>query len=198
MRLFRPYRSEDRAAEPEATATSPEPTEDVAGARARGPRRKDGPTPSRRDAEAARRERVRPTLSKKEARARVTQQRREARLSEMAARDNTPEKALLRDVIDTRWNLTEFMLPAMILMLALSMLERTVPALSLGALVAMYGFLALAVLDYVLLWRRFKKLLAARHPRSSSKGLAFYGLNRAIQIRRLRMPPPRLKRGEKV
>ena len=30
----------------------------------------------------------------------------------------------------------------------------------------------------------------------SPKGLLMYGMNRCIQLRRFRMPPPRLKRGD--
>ncbi|MGI3785016.1 MAG: DUF3043 domain-containing protein, partial [Janthinobacterium lividum] len=32
---------------------------------------------------------------------------------------------------------------------------------------------------------------------TSTRGLLFYGANRAIQIRRFRIPAPRIKRGEK-
>ena len=46
------------------------------------------------------------------------------------------------------------------------------------------------------MWRGFKKVLAARLPKVSPKGLLMYGMNRCIQIRRFRMPPPRIKRGE--
>jgi hypothetical protein len=46
------------------------------------------------------------------------------------------------------------------------------------------------------MWRGFKKLLAVRVPKASTRGLLMYGVNRAIQIRRFRMPAPRVKRGE--
>jgi len=46
------------------------------------------------------------------------------------------------------------------------------------------------------MWRGFKKVLAERLPRVSPKGLLMYGMNRMIQIRRFRMPSPRIKRGD--
>ena len=50
--------------------------------------------------------------------------------------------------------------------------------------------------DGYLMWRGFKKVLAERLPKESPKGLLMYGMTRSIQIRRFRMPPPRIKRGE--
>ena len=49
-----------------------------------------------------------------------------------------------------------------------------------------------------MMWRGFKKVLAERLPKAPPKGLLMYGMNRMIQIRRFRMPPPRIKRGESV
>jgi hypothetical protein len=38
-------------------------------------------------------------------------------------------------------------------------------------------------------------VLAERLPGAPTRGLMMYGINRAIQIRRFRMPAPRIKRG---
>ena len=46
------------------------------------------------------------------------------------------------------------------------------------------------------MWRGFKKVLAARLPKASPKGLLMYGMTRGTQLRRFRMPAPRVKRGE--
>ena len=46
------------------------------------------------------------------------------------------------------------------------------------------------------MWRGFKRVLAERLPGASPKGLLMYGMTRSTQIRRFRMPPPRIKRGE--
>jgi hypothetical protein len=61
----------------------------------------------------------------------------------------------------------------------------------------MYGYILLVLLDLVLLWRRYKRVLAERHPGTDvkGKGVMMYGLNRSIQMRRLRMPRPVVPRG---
>ena len=46
------------------------------------------------------------------------------------------------------------------------------------------------------MWRGFKRVLAATTAGASPKGLLMYGMTRSTQIRRFRMPPPRIKRGE--
>ena len=68
--------------------------------------RKDRPTPSRREAEAARMARLHPELDPKKAKQinrEATDQRRRA---QMTAVDNLPERALMRDVVDSRFNLS--------------------------------------------------------------------------------------------
>ncbi len=64
------------------------------------------------------------------------------------------------------------------------------------ATLAMYLFILAVVFDNFLMWRGFKKVLAARLPKASPKGLLMYGMTRGTQLRRFRMPAPRVKRGE--
>ena len=68
--------------------------------------------------------------------------------------------------------------------------------ITLIATILMYVYILAVLLDGYLMWRGFKKVLAERQPRVSPKGLLMYGMNRMIQIRRFRMPAPRIKRGE--
>jgi hypothetical protein len=70
MGLFRTKKAPEPSPEPEVESS---PT-------ARGPRRKDAPTPTRRQAEAARMARLNPTLSKKEARRRNSEENRRRRM----------------------------------------------------------------------------------------------------------------------
>jgi hypothetical protein len=177
-------------------APDPEPTEPAFEAPG-GPAKKDHPTPSRKEAEAARRQRVTRTLTKKEARAEASQQARAQRLKSMSARDNVPEKALLRDYIDSRFSLGEFLLPSLVVILALSFLGSRLPRVTVVATALMYLFILGVLADSLLfMWRGYKKVLAKRLPNASTKGLLMYGMNRCIQIRRFRMPPPRIKRGQ--
>ncbi len=158
--------------------------------------KKDRPTPTRKEAEAARRQRVTTSLSKKEARAAASRQNRVERMKAMNAREAAPEKALMRDYIDARFNLGEFLLPSVVLILAITILGSYWATVTVIATLAMYVFILGVFVDGYLMWRGFKKVLAARLPKASPKGLLLYGMTRSTQIRRFRSPAPRIKRGE--
>jgi hypothetical protein len=158
--------------------------------------KKDHRTPTRKEAEAARRQRMNTTLSKKESRAAASRQSRSDRMRAINARESTPEKILMRDYIDARFNIGEFLLPSVVVILAVTVLGSYWPRVTLIATLAMYLFILAVFVDGYLMWRGFKKVLAARLPKSSPKGLLLYGMTRSTQIRRFRSPPPRIKRGE--
>jgi Protein of unknown function (DUF3043) len=158
--------------------------------------KKDRPTPTRKEAEAARRQRITTTLSKKESRAVASRQARAARMRATSAREAAPEKALIRDYIDSRFNVGEYLLPSVVVILAVTIIGSYWPTVTLIATLAMYTFILGVFVDGYLMWRGFKKLLAARLPNASPKGLLLYGMTRSTQIRRFRSPPPRIKRGE--
>ena len=181
-----------------AADEEPEPTPPLVqevGGGANTPK-KGRPTPSRKEAEDARRNRVTRTLTKKEARAETTRQNRVERAKSMSARESVPEKALMRDYVDSRFSIGEFLLPALVIILALTFLSTAIPRIALISTIAMYAFILLVLLDCFVMWRGFKKVLAQRLPKASPKGLLMYGMNRSIQIRRFRMPAARIKRGE--
>jgi cation transport ATPase len=189
--LFR-RTSDSGPPEPQPTAVETEATR-----AAREAAKKARPTPTRKEAEAARRQRVHRTLSKKEARAESSRQNREQRMRSLNAREATPEKALLRDYVDTRFNIGEFLLPSLVLILAVSFLGQVLPRITVISTVLMYLFIVAVLVDGYLIWRGFKKVLAARMPNAPTRGLLMYAINRSIQIRRFRLPRPRLKRGDK-
>ena len=158
--------------------------------------KKDRPTPTRKEAEAARRQRMSTRLSKKESRAAAGRQSRSDRMRAISAREATPEKILMRDYIDARFNIGEFLLPSVVVILAVTVLGSYWPRVTLIATLAMYLFILAVFVDGYLMWRGFKKVLAARLPKTSPKGLLLYGMTRSTQIRRFRSPAPRIKRGE--
>jgi hypothetical protein len=158
--------------------------------------KKDRPTPTRKEAEAARRQRMNTTLSKKQSRAAASRQSRSERMKTISAREAVPEKVLMRDYIDARFNLGEFLLPSVVVILAVTLLGSYWPVVTLIATMAMYLFIIGVFLDGYLMWRGFKKVLAKRLPKASPKGLLMYGMTRSTQIRRFRSPAPRIKRGE--
>jgi len=86
--LFKPYERAGAASQP-----SPEPTPDVVA----GPVKKQVPTPTRKQAEEARRQRLHPTPTKKEARALDRQARNSRRDEQLQKVEGQPGKVLLRD-----------------------------------------------------------------------------------------------------
>ncbi len=166
---------------------------------------KNRPTPKRRDQEAARK---RPLVitDRKAAREVERTKRREAQLkqrqamvtgddSHLPVRDKGPVRRYIRDYVDARWNLGEFMLPVMVLVLALSFFRN--PIVFATVSIGVYLLIFVAALDAFLLWRKLKKRLAAKFGEQAQvRGLAMYAVMRTFQIRRSRMPRPMVKRGE--
>lgn len=183
-------KKDKEAAAPEPAATPPEST-------GTAPRVKSVPTPKRRDAEAARRERLNPQLSPKEAKRRSREQATIERRKQMAAIDNAPGKVLMRNWVDSRFNLAELSMPILMAMLLFVLvLAPFLPRMVEPATYGTWAFMVLIGIDITRMWRGFKKLAAERIPREPLKGLLYYGFNRSLSLRRLRMPRPVLKRGD--
>ena len=161
-------------------------------------RKKDAATPSRRQAEAARMERLHPTLSPKEQRRVDREARSKSRVDQWDRVENSPERQLVRDYVDTRWTVAEFMLPAMILVMAATMATMNNIVLSSYIAVSLWVLLAITIINVAVMWFGFKKLLAERHPGSPTRGLLVYMFNRSLMIRRFRRPAPRINRGEPI
>ena len=168
------------------------------------PGAKNRPTPKRREQEALNK---RPLIvtDRKAAGAQDKAARREAMAKQRAgmmtgdekylpARDKGPRRRFIRDTVDARWNIGEFMLPVMLIVLLLSFV-RTSWALLL-VFVLVYGLILVAILDAVLMWLRTKKRVVEKFG-ESGKGDAWYAVMRAFQMRRTRMPKPAVARGER-
>ena len=174
------------------------------------PGTKGRPTRTRKEAEAARR---RPLVvdARKEARKRdrerASQERMEAQQAlmtgderKMPAQHRGPERRYVRDVVDSRRNVAEYFFPiALVFMLVALVLPLIRPeittAMSTGMIVVLWGGIALCVIDSIILRRSLRAKLTERFG-SVGQGLVGYGIMRAIQIRRFRLPKPQIKHGE--
>jgi hypothetical protein len=197
--LFSPYQRKDKTGEPAEPTPQPEAAQ-------AGRTKKSVPTPTRKEAEEARRNRVNPRLNPREAKARDRQASREARAKAMAESDAAVGKILVRDYLDSRWTLGEFLMPMMIVTILVTILAQQVwgesnPVLASNvmtwAISATYALLIGTIVEIVLRWFDFKRLLRQKYPKESPKGLLFYFSNRAISIRGMRNPRPAVRRGEK-
>ncbi len=166
---------------------------------------KGRPTPTRKEAEAARKHALRvpndPKKAKKAARARAAEERTEQRAALMAGderalppRDAGPVRRYVRDYIDGRFAAAELFLPLALVVLVFGF----VPNSNLKALVTMVwmAVTVLIIIDTTLLTWRMNRQLKERWPDPADrKGASLYGVMRVLQFRRLRLPPPQVSVG---
>ena len=82
------------------------------------------------------------------------------------------------------------------MLLAVTIIGSYWPQVTIIITLVMYAFILGVFVDGAIMWRGFKRVLEERLPGTPTKGLVFYGMTRSTQIRRFRMPSPRVKRGE--
>lgn len=174
------------------------------GAQASG---KKGPTPTRRQAEAANRRPLVPE-DRKEARRQAQSKTREqqAKAREGLARgddqylrpnERGPQKRFLRDFIDSRITLGEWVLPLMFLVIFATMLPQS--AAATWAMAGIWAVLALAILESIVYAFLVRRRVAEVVGKSKvEKGFVIQALTRNLQLRPLRMPKPQVKRFTKV
>lgn len=141
-------------------------------------------------------------LTKEEAREQRRRRRAEAAAEfrrEGGPRDRGPERALARNVVDSRHTVgTWFFVGALVVLLGS---QPTMPPVVQLASNALWALLAIGlVVDSVLISRKLKKLVRARFPRTEQKmgSLYLYAIMRAMTFRRMRAPAPRVKIGDAV
>ncbi|MGH3878927.1 MAG: DUF3043 domain-containing protein [Actinophytocola sp.] len=190
-----------------------------------GPRKshtpaKGRPTPKRRDAEQRRRgpvappprttrEAMRRARGDKAERKELAAKRREIRTKQrermmagdeqyLMPRDRGPVKAYIRDLVDSRRNLLGLFMPlAVLIFVALLVPDPRVQSLTTLACLLM---LVAMVFEGVLSGMRITKLVREKFPKEPIRGLSvgWYAFIRASQIRKLRVPKPRVRPGDKI
>ncbi len=164
-------------------------------------------TPSRKEAEAARMKRLTPPKSRKEASALRKEKVREARANArrgletgeeryLPARDQGPVKRLIRNYVDSRRTIGEFMLPIFFLIFILVYVNSEWAARFSSS--AFLTVILLLFMDSIRITRGAKAVVRARFGADETKGVTMYTLLRAWQMRRLRMPKPQVKAGDTI
>jgi hypothetical protein len=167
---------------------------------------KGRPTPKRRDAEKRRRQPITAPATGKDAykrrRAQIAEERAKARQGmaqgdekHLLKRDKGPVRRLARDYVDSRRTVGSYLMYAMFAMVLLSLLP--IPAARLLVLFAPPLLLIVVFGEGFWLSRGIKRLAAERFPDEDAKGVGMYAAMRAMQIRRLRVPNPQVRIGEK-
>jgi len=164
----------------------------------RKPVRKSEPTPTRKQAEAARMERLHPNLTPKEQRKADREASARQRMESWDKIESSPERVLARDYVDARWTVTEFMFPVMILIMAGTMATAAWPLISLAIGLGLWLMLILSLINACAGGGGRRGPRPPRAPGASPRGLLMYMFNRAMWIRRFRRPAPRINRGETI
>jgi Protein of unknown function (DUF3043) len=199
--VFRRRTSPDETSASTRTGSVADPTDDGA---ATG---KGRPTPTRREAEAARKARVRPVVDRRESMRRQRQQARAEREKARRAmatgderhyvgRDRGPVRAFIRDWVDARRSVAEFFLPIVLLVLVLSFVSN--PTVQLFSSALWMATMLLVVVDLTWFGFRLRREIRTRFPDDEGRGHVFYGITRSTQLRRLRLPKPRVRPGAQV
>jgi len=184
----------------DSSADSAEPSDD------HDPRSAKGrPTPTRREAQAARKQQLRipkdPKAAKKAARERDQVDRARRRQGMLAgdpkylpARDQGPGKAFARDFVDSRITLAEYFIFIAVGVLVLGFFRD--PAVQSLVSLAFFALTAVIAIDTVILLVTLRRRAKAALPEAADrKGITLYAAMRTLQLRRLRLPPPRVRRG---
>jgi hypothetical protein len=167
---------------------------------------KGKPTPKRSEAERRRRYSSAPADRKTAARqsrtrdrttrARRTEAMRRGEEWALPAKDQGPVKALARNYVDSRRRVSEFYMYSLIVLLLLLFLRNSaVQTFMLPVLILM---VVVILLDGFLIGRRLKALAAERYPGQSTRGITVYAAMRAMQLRKIRVPKPTVKPGDKI
>jgi hypothetical protein len=168
---------------------------------------KGRPTPKRSEAERRRRQPYSAPSDGKAASQQSRDRDRTSRARKMEAarrgeswalprKDQGPVRALARDYVDSRRSLSEFYMFGVVFLIVLLF----VPGLRKSAVVdyAVLVMLAVIVSESILVSGRVMRLAQQRFPGESTRGVRMYTAIRGTQFRRLRVPAPRVKPGDKI
>jgi hypothetical protein len=114
----------------------------------------------------------------------------------LGPRDRGPAKKLARDYVDAHRRPMEFYMYALVVLIIALFAGKSNSAVGSYMQIFLLVIIAVIVVDAILLRRSIFKVLHERMPKESTRGLAFYAIMRALQLRRFRTPAPRLKPGD--
>ena len=209
MRVFRRRSAgaTDGTSQDSPGAQSPDSPADVKQPRSAAQAAKGRPTPKRSVAERNRRQPITgsrpqaaPRTPEDKAKARTERARKYEAMKQgeswaLNPRDRGPVRALARDYIDSKRRISEFYMYILVLLLAAVFLHNKTEQEYISPLVLV--LVVIILVDAQLIRRSLVKLVAQRLPGESTRGLTMYAVMRALQIRRFRMPAPRVQPGDK-
>jgi hypothetical protein len=168
---------------------------------------KGRPTPTRREAEAAAKARAKVPRSRKE----LAQSQRSVRSESSKnvrqamkdgderyypARDRGPVRRFVRDFVDSRFSFVELVIPLLLITMVLGYsgnqtLKQWGNTMLLLTVVIVLG-------DMFMLRFRLRRELGRRFPDTPTKGLTYYAVTRAMQMKFMRLPKSKVKIGQRL
>ncbi|MBC3988260.1 DUF3043 domain-containing protein [Streptomyces sp. AC563] len=197
--VFRSRSKDEQSAPSRVSADEPQQPRDPQAPKGR-------PTPKRSEAQSQRRSLANTPTSRKDA----ARRQREARRADLAkqrealangderylpVRDRGPIRRFARDYVDSRFVIAEFFLPLAVIILILSLVQAG--AMQQYVLLLWMVVIFLIVINSVVIGISLKRQLRQRFPDENLRGAVAYALMRSLQMRRLRLPKPQVKRGER-
>jgi hypothetical protein len=170
---------------------------------------KGRPTPTRKEAEAARKQALKKPRNRKEA---AAYRREKVRIERgkmqeamktgddryLPAADKGPVRRFARDYVDARWSVMEFALPVLLVISLLGVVFSQAFTWLPGLVNILFLVMIVAIAaDWFLITGGIKRAVARKFPDESAKGIGFYAVRRTMQMRRWRLPKPMVARGEK-
>jgi hypothetical protein len=168
---------------------------------------KGAPTPKRSEAQANRRVPYQAPADRKAAAQQARQRERGERVRRsealqrgeswaMPAKDRGPVRALARDVVDARRGIGEYYMVMVVLLVVLLIVPGS--STKVIADIVVVFLLVVIIVEGWFVGNKVKRLAAQRFPTESTKGVVWYAASRGIQLRRMRIPKPRVNRGDKI
>ncbi len=211
MRVFRRRSAgaTDGTAQDSPGAQSPDGPAEAKQPRSPAEAAKGRPTPKRSEAERNRRQPISgsrdpapatPRTPEEKTRARGDRARKYEAMKQgeswaLNPRDRGPAKALARDYIDSKRRISEYYMYILVVLLAAVFLRNKTEQQYISPLVLV--LVVIILIDAQVIRRSLRKLVGERLPGESTRGLTMYAVMRALQIRRFRMPAPRVRPGDK-
>ena len=197
----------DGTAQDSPGAQSPDDPAEAKQPRSAAEAAKGRPTPKRSEAERNRRQPitgsrapVAPRTPEDKAKARSERARKYEAMKAGEAwalnpRDRGPARALARDYIDSKRRISEYYMYILVVLLAAVFIRNKTAQTYVSPLVLV--LVVIILVDSQLIRYRLRRLVSERLPGESARGLTLYATMRALQIRRFRVPAPRVHPGDK-